>query len=81
MKFQEGDLVRSVYSRKFAHLQNLNNFDYDSSRSLGLVLEVIWDPACGKGYPLYVVEWLSIGASDEIEKFSEQFLEKVKQHQ
>jgi hypothetical protein len=28
-------------------------------------------------YPLYVVEWLTIGASGKIEKFCEQFLEKV----
>lgn len=76
MKFEEGDLVRSVYSRSFAHLQSLN--DYDDSRSLGIILEVARSPVYEMHYPLYVVEWLSIGASGETEKFSEQFLEKVK---
>ena len=78
MKFQEGDLVCSVYSRSFAHLQSSNNFDYDGSRSLGLILKVVRSPVHEMHYPLYVVEWLTIGASGKIEKFSEQFLEKVK---
>jgi len=77
MKFQEGDLVCSTYASEFAYLQSLTQLRYDESRSLGIILEIARHSANEMDQPLYVVEWLSVGASGRIEQFCEQFLEKV----
>ena len=75
MKFQESDLVRSRYTRAHNSLPDAPR-DYDVSRSLGIVLKAV-KPNNDYLMPVYVVEWLSDGATGVVEHFGEVFLEKA----